>query len=248
MKICIVSNDKRYIELNKILKERGYDSCIKNYNESETCDVLILSLRKELSDTALKELLSRQDAQTLVLSGYTDKIKEYFNGRAIDYSGNETFLRENAHLTAEATISLLHSVLQGSVKNLHILVCGYGRIGKELCHILFSLGARLKVYARREKIQAQIKADGYDLATLEDSINCDLVINTVPSNIFTRELLDRIPINTRLIELASPPGGFEIKERVVSGAGLPGRILPISSAKIIYNAIEPLFRSRGSYT
>ncbi|MBQ7760603.1 MAG: hypothetical protein IJ400_00980 [Clostridia bacterium] len=241
MNISIVSQDKRYIELNKILSAKGFNSKICQIENVGTPNVLILSVRRELSDSELKELLSKIPKTTLVLSGYESKIKEYFDGRVVDYSSGESFLEKNAYLTAEATVSVLHSLLERSIKSLKIFVCGYGRIGKHLCRIFSSLGAKMYVYARREEVRAQIEKDGYISKPLEYSSNCDLVLNTVPSIIYTKKMIDKLPTNTCIVELASKPGGFEDTSRVYSASGLPGKIFPKSSAEIIFDTIEKLF-------
>ena len=76
MKISIVSQDKRYIELNEILLSNGYDSKICTIDNIGSTDILILSVRRELDDSELKALLSKIPRDTLVLSGNKNKIKE----------------------------------------------------------------------------------------------------------------------------------------------------------------------------
>lgn len=244
MKISIVSQDKRYIELNEILLSNGYDSKICTIDNIGSTDILILSVRRELDDSELKVLLSKIPRDTLVLSGNKNKIKEYFDGRVVDYSASEEFLEKNAYLTAEATVSVLHSLLKRSLKDLKIFVCGYGRIGRHLCRIFSSLGAKTYAYARREEIRDKIKNDGYISKPLEFSSSCNVVLNTVPSIIFSKEMIDNISSNTCIIELASQPGGFEDASRVYTASGLPGKIFPKSSAEIIYDTIKNLFPYR----
>ena len=241
MNINIVSEDKRYTELNKILLSEGYDSKICKMDNVYKPDVLILSLRNELTDDELKELLSKVTNNTVVLSGNPIRIKKYFDGRVVDYSCREKFLEKNAYLTAEATVSVLHSILKRSLNGLKIFVCGYGRIGKHLCRIFSRLGASMYVYARREEVKEQIRKDGYTNKTLEYSTMCDVVLNTVPAIIFTKEMIDNIPLDTCILELASYPGGFDDMFRVTSASGLPGKIFPVSSAQIIFEAIRDLF-------
>jgi hypothetical protein len=56
-----------------------------------------------------------------------------------------------------------------------------------------------------------------------------------------KEMIDNIPLDTCILELASYPGGFDDMFRVTSASGLPGKIFPVSSAQIIFEAIRDLF-------
>ena len=161
MKINIVSNDKRYIKVNELLLQKGYDSFICSYNQVDKCDCLLLPLRNELTEFELKEMLSSLDMSTIVLSGNKGRMEKYFSGTVIDYSSDEGFLQKNAILTAEATISYLHSVTNESLRGKKILITGYGRIAKALSGLLYAIGSCVFVYARREEVRAQIRKDGY---------------------------------------------------------------------------------------
>lgn len=243
MKINIVSTDKRYMYLSQFLLSDGHDVKIVTYDQVDSCDALILPLRQESSDSQLKYMLKGIDSNTLVVSGYSDKIKELFDGVVFDYSGSEMLLQGNAYLTAEATIPVVLESTEKSINGMKLFVSGYGRIGKVLCRLFSSLGAKVFAYARRDEVKEEILADGYSYASIEYAPNCDLIINTAPAVIFSKQLIDEIPQSTTIVELASSPGGFESKERAVNASGLPGKVLPKSASKYIYDAIKPLFPS-----
>ena len=244
MKINIVSSDKRYVELNAILKRNGYDSELCDPQGITECDVLILSLRDEYSLDDLKTVIKAQGKNTVVFTGKKNIIEKIFDGKVVDYSGSEAFLSKNAYLTAEATIMLLYQITESSLLDKKILVCGYGRIGKRLCRLLSSLGAKVYAYARRNEVKKEIIENGYISAEISTSEKCDIVLNTVPSVIFSNEQINKIPSSTYLFELASMPGGFESKSRVYQGGGLPGKILPKGSAQLIFDTIVPFFQEK----
>lgn len=243
MKINIVSTDKRYMYLSQLLLSDGHDVKIVTCDRVDTCDALILPLRQESSDSQLECMLKGIDSNTLVVSGYSDKIKELFDGVVFDYSGSEMLLQGNAYLTAEATIPVVLEETERSLKGMKLFVSGYGRIGRALCRLFSSLGAKVFAYARRDEVKGEVLADGYSYAAIEYAPNCDVIINTAPAIVFTKKLIDEIPQGTTIIELASSPGGFESTERVVKASGLPGKVLPKSASKYIYDAIKPLFPS-----
>lgn len=237
MKVNIVSRDKRFSIVNEKLNDLGISSRIADLNKIDPCDALILSPANELSDDELRSLLANVPTTTTILSGNAERIKKYTECNVIDYTDDEDFLVENARITAESTISYLHTLTNESVKGKRILVCGYGRIGKRLCEILYSLGAKVYVYTRRRHMRESISYDGYKTLTLDASSRIDIILNTTPSVIFEKELIDNIPDTTYIVELASAPGGFACTERVNFANGLPGKILPISGAKAMAGAI-----------
>lgn len=240
MNIDIVSNDQRYAYLNELLLKAGYSSKITTSKELGKTDILILSIRNELSDDELEEIFEKTDKSTRVFCGNRQRIEKYFDGEIIDYAENEELLRKNAILTAEATVSVFHTLTKMSPINQKIFICGYGRIGKALAKIFSCLGAEIFVYARRERVRQEVVNDGYYFAPPELAPNCDVIINTAPSIVFSNELIEQIPKEAVIIELASICG-FENDERVNFALGLPGKIMPKSSAQVIYDTIVPLF-------
>ena len=238
MNIEIISNDDRYLILNKLLLDEGYSSKASSKINKST-DVAILSVRNEFSDDEMKEIFKNAKKELIVFSGNKERIKKFFSGKVIDYSNNESFLQKNAYLTAEAMVSVFHSETKEKIQGKKILVCGYGRIGKDLSKIFSSLGAIIYVYARRNEIKLEVERDGYTPVALDDFSSYDAIFNTVPYPIFDDEKMFKISKKTCIFDLASVCG-FENKERVKFALGLPGKIMPCEAAKVIYEAIKPL--------
>ena len=75
-----------------------------------------------------------------------------------------------------------------------------------------------------------------------------MIINTVPARVITNEQLLGLKGSTLLIELASPPGGFdsEIAEqsgvKVIRGGGLPGKYAPISAGKAVAETLLKIMK------
>ena len=59
MIINIVSSDKRYFYLNKMLNDSGYCSKIVSSEENVKCDFLILSVKNDLSEEELEKVQDR---------------------------------------------------------------------------------------------------------------------------------------------------------------------------------------------
>ena len=223
MNITIISNDKRYEYLNEQLNELGYNSKLASIDDIIDTDILILSVRKEYTDYEYNLLFERSKIKKILSPNYIEN--------AIDYTENETFLKKNAYLTAEGAISLYYNEASETLLNKRVLILGYGRIGKYLSKMLKSLNCEVYVYARRNEIKEEIELDGCTYANLEDK-NYDIVFNTVPQKIVT----DNMFKNSYCIELAN---GFENKENVINGNGIPGKMFPKIASKIILDTILP---------
>ena len=240
MKIDIVSTDQRYKVVCGLLCECGYDARICAPSEVGGADYLLLSVRKELSDGELKGVLSKISKETVVLCGDDERIDRLFNGKIIVYSNDSDFLLKNANLTAEATVSFLHSLIKDELRGRTVFVSGYGRIGRTLCKHLSEFGSSVFVYARRNEVRAQALKDGACPLSIDECVKADIIINTVPSPIFSKDLIEQIPKETFIVELASLPYGFESMERVVLASGLPGKILPIGAARAIFDTVTKI--------
>ncbi len=164
----------------------------------------------------------------------------------IDYSIREDFSIANAPATAEGAIKIGIEELDKTINSSRCLVVGFGRIGKVLSKLLKDMGAEVSISARSECDLAWINALGYkaeNTNNLPKTLDYDLIFNTVPSLIFGKENLLKLDKNTKIIDLASAPGGvdFNLAEflgiRAVLALGLPGKFSPRTSGEIIKNTI-----------
>ena len=239
MNIYIVSNDERYKYLCDALKAAGHNTTISEPQRLENADAVIFSVRDELTREEYEKVLLGLNKETIVFSGGQAIINELFSGRVVNYSQNEDFLLKNAYLTAEAFLSIWHKEVKESPLGKSVLIVGYGRIGKSLAKIFSNLGASVNIYARREAVREEVKNDGYVPVLLEEFSGFDAIINTAPSVVFDKKIINEIPSKTYLFDLASNCG-FEDSSKVIFALGLPGKILPKSAANVIYDTIKEL--------
>jgi len=160
----------------------------------------------------------------------------------------------NAALTAEGAIEKLMSASRRSLWNSRVLVTGWGRIAKLLALRLSALGAVVTVAARKEGDRAMAQALG--LAALDFPVPAealpgfDFIVNTVPAQVLGAEALAHIRQDALLLELASPPGGFDAAQaeglglRAIAAPGLPGRCAPYTAAELLREAIYAAIRER----
>ena len=164
------------------------------------------------------------------------------------------FVTGNAAITAEGAIELMMADSERSLWGSKALVVGYGRIGKLLALRLLGLGAQVTVAARRDADRALARAMGcaaLGYGQLEGEVGeFDFIANTVPARVITEAMLCCIGPDTVLLELASPPGGFDrtlasnIGLRTAAGPGLPGKCAPYSAALLMRDAIYEIIKEQ----
>lgn len=178
--------------------------------------------------------------------------------KVIDYFETESLQIKNALPTAEGAISIAMQNLKRTLVGARAAVIGYGRIGKTLADLLLKLGARVTVAARNERqlAYAQIAGAktvriGSDSSSLKLPDEYDVIFNTVPAGLFDAAQIGKLPENTLLIDLASPPGGVDFaaaKEagiRAIWALSLPGRYAPEDAGRIIGETLLELFEREG---
>lgn len=164
-----------------------------------------------------------------------------------DLTEIESFAWMNAVPTAEGAIYCAMANSNKTLFGSNSAVLGFGRIGKILSKYLKGLGSDVSVFARKEKDILQARAEGYDgnyYSVLSDKISdFDIVFNTVPSTVLGENELSRVKNGTRIIELASKPGGADIASalkhgiNIINAPALPGRMFPKSAGHIMAKTV-----------
>ena len=121
--------------------------------------------------------------------------------------------------------------------------------------MLYGIGANVYVAARKTEDIAWINALSYRAVRLnqldEYMDNMDFVFNTVPSLILNKERLERLHRKALVIDLASKPGGVDFKWaeelgiNTIHALGLPGKVAPVTAARIIKDTIYNILEERG---
>lgn len=171
-----------------------------------------------------------------------------------DILQRQAFTVGNAALTAEGAVGLLMENSERSILGSHALVCGWGRIGRILALRLRAMGAKVAVVARGPGDRALARAMGcraLDYCQLEGVLDgFDFILNTVPARVLTDPMLCCLAEGALLLELASPPGGFDrtlaenIGVRVLAAPGLPGKTAPYSAAELIRDEVYQIIREQ----
>lgn len=148
----------------------------------------------------------------------------------LDLLKEDRYVAENAALTADCALRVLGQHLKTAIRGCEILIIGWGRIGKCLASMLKALGAQVTVAARKPSDLGMLTALGYGAISAEsiDPRPFRVIFNTAPAPVLG-------PGEGIRIDLASRQG--IAGENVIWARGLPGKMLPESSGKLIAEAI-----------
>lgn len=275
IKIAVIGGDERQVFAGVCLADIGYEVSIFGFEEyggevglCTKCmtaedalngsSVVILPMPVTQDGELLFMPLSDNAVRLCDLSEYIGKDAVLLGGRVgessikvgreiIDYFDREELQIANAYLTAESAVAIAMKECKGSVKEHSVLVVGFGRIGKCLCHILKGMGVDVYASARKKRDFEWIRAYGYssvDTSKICSVVSdCRIVFNTVPGLVIGRETLHCMPEDCLIIDLASKPGGVDFSAaneyglRTIWALGLPGKELPKSAGRAVARTV-----------
>lgn len=204
-------------------------------------------------------VLSLVNREAVVYAGRIPPyIRDFAKQRGVelhDYYLREELQRLNAVPTAEGAAEILMKRLPVTVAGSRILVLGFGRTAEATALLLKAMGARVTVCARKVEASAHARALGMDGMLLGDlareHLGFDAVVNTVPARVLTYEVLDRLPRDCFLLDLASAPGGVDAESAKRLGMAcecalsLPGTVAPKTAGAIIKDTVLQMLSERG---
>ena len=176
--------------------------------------------------------------------------------QSCDYFQREELIVANAVPTAEGAVQIAMEELPITIHNAHVLITGYGRVGRASAQRFAALGAKVTVSARSCEQLAWVDAcglNGEHISRLPHILgNYDLIINTIPASILGRNALCSLRPDALVIDLASKPGGVDMDaaaqlgRRVIWALSLPGKVAPITAGACIRDTIYNLLREAGN--
>jgi dipicolinate synthase subunit A len=237
----------------------------------EGCDIIILPLPaskdgKNVSFTSegvlLKDVIETaiKSGCSYILGGLIDpNLIETYGDKInfIDYYASETLQEKNALPSAEGALMLMMEHTARVIEGSHVLISGYGRIGKRLSEILQKLGARVTIAARSEQALSDAAIKGFEAVQIyNDNIDLsnksfDVIFNTVPHQIFSKRAIETIGGKPIYIEIASSPYGIDVaaaRDRgisVVFAPSIPSKYAPETAGVYIYESICDALEQRG---
>ena len=216
-----------------------------------------ITINMPLSDNKIKinEFMNLMKDKTLIAGNISSNIYEkYKDVEIIDIMKNEKLAILNTIATAEGAIKEIIENMQVNVHGSKIMILGFGRVGKTLAKKLDGLSAKITVVSKEEEELAWAEVYGYtnmQLNKIEDVIkDYDVIVNTIPHIILQGDILQKINKDTLLLDLASGEGGInkeeaqENKINLIKALGIPGKISPITTAKILKETIYEILEEK----
>lgn len=195
--------------------------------------------------TRMEDMIKSIPPCTTVFAGSVNKcIRKMFMDRGIkiyDYLEDKYVLYMNSAATAEGTIAEMICHSKTMLEGKRVLVLGYGNCARPIVARLIGMGAKVTVCVRNVRKQNEIQCKGIRCINFQYMSNeigkYEYIVNTVPAMVIDRNLLLEVDKNTLIIDIASAPGGVDIKEagrqgiNCVHSLGIPGRYCPAAMAK-----------------
>lgn len=228
MKIAVMGNDRRFLQLLRLLSRLGHDTACQPKDAQLTVTVWPPH--------------EKPGSGVTVSCG-----PQYAPEDVIDLLKDEYYQKDIAYMTAEGAIAAAIAEENCALTGAQCLVIGWGRIGRALTEMLRGLGAGVTVLTRRAEAYREIEESGAGAAYTADVAvqlpGKKFVFSTPPAMVLDQNALIHADKDAVLIDLASPPYGVDIQaaERLELRAwrehGLPGRYCPKDAAWAIYRAL-----------
>ncbi|GAA0332215.1 dipicolinic acid synthetase subunit A [Bacillus carboniphilus] len=201
-----------------------------------------------------EELLIQTPKHCTIYSGisnpYLDSIISSSNRKLVQLFSRDDVAIYNSIPTVEGTIMMAIQHTDFTIHGSNVLVLGLGRVGMSVARTFASLGAKVKVGARKTEHIARITEMGltpFHLDDLESVVkDVDICINTIPVLVVKANVIAKMPAHTLIIDLASKPGGTDFRYaekrgiKALLAPSLPGIVAPKTAGQILANVLSQL--------
>lgn len=173
-----------------------------------------------------------------------------FGLKLVEYNSLDELTILNSIPSAEGAVQMAMEATPITIHGSNSMVLGYGKSGLTLARLLFAMGAKVFLVARKDGDLARAYEMGLqpvhfvDLA--QEIHKADIIFNTVPSLVLDRVALDNVQRNAVIIDIASSPGGTDFEYAALLGVkallapGLPGIVAPKTAGKILARVLPKL--------
>jgi len=226
--VCVVGKDKRQNYLASYLQKRGITVIRQE-------DFIPNKLNE--SDYLVGPVSFYPGGKTL---SHIEETCQKAEVEIINYMACEDFLFKNAELTAEGLLAIIIQNTNFALADAKILILGFGRCGKAILRILSRFSCLVDIY------------DTVPESPLGTSYN--IVINTIPAPVCTKEFLRQFTSDCIFFEIASAPGGFdkiameEMGFVMIDCPGIPGLYSPKSAGAAIGQTVISIIHPRKEHS
>ncbi|MCF8012017.1 MAG: dipicolinate synthase subunit DpsA [Clostridiales bacterium] len=247
------------------IENKTIEQCSGLWETVENIDALILPVPGVSEDLKLytprykesvyvdEELFSVISNRFPVLVGVAKtslkNMAKKYNLRLIEVMNIDEVAILNSIPSAEGAVQRAMEKMLITIHGCNAVVCGFGRTAITLVRMLHALGANVTVLARdpaqiARAVEMGVNVEAYSKVKEIDKI--DIIFNTVPALVLTREFLKSLLTAPLIIDIASAPGGtdFETAKELGFDAelipGIPGKVAPETAGQILAQVVPKL--------
>lgn len=199
-----------------------------------------------------RAMLAAMQAKPHIILGWPDKnLKALCEALGIElheYEADRDLMLLRGPAIVEGMLKTIIENTDITIHKANIVMIGYGTIGELSARALVALGGRVTVAARNPVQRAAANAAGADPCELTELAGrlaaTDILVSSVPTQIVTRAMLEKLPKHALLVDLAAPPGGIDrdgaqaLGLRFVWARGLGSRA-PVTVGRSQWSGIRP---------
>lgn len=255
-RFAVIGTDARLAAAGRALARAGF--AVGGPEQTALADYILLPLPLDESRTPLAELLRAAKPGALALGGKLSAQARQIAAEAgvelVDYFAREELILCNAIPTAEGCIGILMAERSRTLWGSSILLTGFGPVGQALGVRLGALGAQVTAAARRPAQRALAESFGLRsvaigrLGRLAPAF--DTVVNTVPAQVLSAEVLARLRPESLIVDLASRPGGTDFEaarrlgHRAIHALSLPAACAPETAGEAVAQTVCEMIGQR----
>ena len=237
---AVVGGDARQAAAARALARAGYS--VGGPEKIAVADYILLPLPLDAARTPLAELLRAARPGTLALGGMLSAEAKAIAAEAgvelVDYFAREELTIRNAIPTAEGCIGILMAERSRTLWGV--------RLG--------ALGAQVTAAARRPAQRALAESFGLRSVAIgrlgQLAPAFDTVVNTVPAQVLSAEVLARLRPESLIVDLASRPGGTDFEaarrlgHRAIHALSLPAACAPETAGEAVAQTVCEMIGQR----
>lgn len=254
---CVAGHDPRQRAAAQTLRTAGFR--VIGPEAAVLADYVLLPMSQARVSDEVSRVLQAVRPGTLLLAGRPGapvcRAAQEAGLPLVDYFRRPELECLNAVPTAEGCLELLLRLRERTVWESDFLVLGYGRVGRAVARRLELLGGHVTVVARSAEQRANARCAGHRAAPLTALAGLlpdhDAVVNTIPAPVLTRDLLEKLPPDSLIVDLASLPGGTDFAAAAALGLraehalALPGKCAPRTAGALIAQTVLTILEERG---
>lgn len=246
---CVAGHDARQRAAAQALRLAGFR--VVGPEAAAQAEYVLLPMSQERVSDEVARILQTARPGTILLAGRPgvplQRAVREANLPMLDYFQRPELECLNAVPTAEGCLAMLLQIRQRTIWESEFLVLGYGRVGRAVARRLGLLGGHVTVAARSAEQRANARCAGHHaepLSALSKLLpSFDTVINTIPAPVLTRAMLQKLPPEALVLDLASLPGGTDFAAAAALGIraehalALPGKCAPRTAGTLIAQTV-----------